>query len=143
MLPARRFGHLDHLIANLWWGADCGPVALAAILGLRLGDVRRLIPEGKPQHALDTALLPEIIRCAGRSYRLVGQRLPEHGIALIKFGGWRKQPAHWVAVSGSHALDSTSCRWVPALAWLRFLAVLSILLGGNGRWWVYVGIEVE
>ena len=128
-----RFNRWDYLIANHWWGANCGPIALAAVAGLRLGDVRRLVPESEKNGGISEQVMRVALDRAGLRWRASGAALPAYGLAVVRFEGpWErsKAPGHWLAVDGHKVLDTYSidawwCRnWCNFEHWRRVGAPL-------------------
>ena len=153
-LPPLQFDIHEYRAAHRSYGANCGYGAMAAILGITLGDVRRLAPEAEHVGGIHHHVMESAIRKAGRECRQVGANFPSHGVAVVKFGG-AENPGHWVAVHGNKILDSYSmaerkgwfgrANWCDASKWGREIApkVAKYFPGTDGTWWVDYGLEVE
>ena len=125
----------DMYIAHLWWGANCGPVALATILDISLGDVRRIAPEFAERRSMTYETIKAAIRRTGCSYQEIGAQYPVHGLASVDRAG--DPHGHVIAVSGSKMLDTFSLDyrggWRGLEGWKR----------ANKRYRVCWGLEVE
>ena len=128
-------GPAEMYSSYLLWGANCGPVALAAILGKSLNEIRRLIPEFNG--GMTIAQLIEAIGRAGRKCLSVGAEYPSHGIALVQTKDLKK--GHVIAVSGGKVLDTFTVgslfmkSWCDISRWER----------GNKKYKVFEGVEIE
>jgi hypothetical protein len=135
-----KFNRFDYRISHAWWGANCGPVALAAILNLRLGDVRRLAPEAETFGGLTIEGMKEAIARSGRKWKWLGTSEPLHGLAALmwldQYGG------HWIAVSGGNVIDNFTCKWTPREEWAANILPRIVASGGSYNYKTW-GIEIE
>lgn len=87
------------------WGANCGPFAVAALLGRQVADVRKIFT-GWPGYTNPTTIRTAIMR----AHRTVSKTTLEHvrsGLGFVQFEGpWEKGGAraayahtHWVALA--------------------------------------------
>lgn len=100
------------------WGANCGPVALAAIIGEPMRQIRAAFPGFKDRGYASPTHMREAIHNAGwRDYPTTaygtkpGCRIPHHGVAFLQYAGawWDDRPArvqykftHWIGVNVTH-----------------------------------------
>lgn len=101
-LPTR-FTLADAEAAEQEWGCNCGPAALAAILGLTLDEVRPAIPKFEERgytspRMMKTAL--DQVDAGGFRYRwnrMGGQKvMPDYGLVRVQWEGpWTRPGAHW------------------------------------------------
>ena len=132
-MSAIRFTLADLEAASDTWGCNCGPAALAAILGLTLEEVRPRFGPDWPGYTNPTAMFAALQRQAVRWTELrpglSGAPLPwpRFGLARIQWEGpWtrpgvpiaaRYRHTHWVGAgplfhaSGSSAIPSKTCIW--------------------------------
>lgn len=137
MTPPIRFNLIDYCISRLWWGCVCEHAALAAILGVRLGDARRLTPDFSRKAGMSSAMMRAAIERAGRLGEDCGKDYPAHGVVLIAFDN---PPWHWLAVSDGKVADNNSRQWMPLSQWER--RILPRIRRRGEKTWVHCGIEV-
>lgn len=115
-LPTIPFTEAD--AENAWneWKCNCGPAALAAILGLHLKDVRKAVAEvgfASKGYMSPTMMRDAIPLAGGRVVQHNGFRVgepmpwPRHGLARIQWCGpwtepgsnprWAYRHTHWTA----------------------------------------------
>lgn len=134
-----RFTAMDLEEAHEAWGCNCGPGALAAILGLTLDQVRPLMGDFEQKRYTNPTLMLESLRRAGArlSYRgghLDPADMPNYGLARIQWEGPWTQPGlpmraryrytHWVG----------SCRIDQPRAGRGRLGVFDINCMNSGGW---------
>jgi hypothetical protein len=99
--------------ANADWGANCGPCALAAYMGVPVADVRDLFCDFETRRYCNPTQMIAAIEKAGMRARTTAPRgmragrvLPDHGMAFLQFSGgwWDEKPigvqyrkTHWIA----------------------------------------------
>jgi hypothetical protein len=123
-VPFPRFTEADSDRAYDEWGANCGPTAFAAILGLTLDETRRFFDAaGFPgKHYTNPTMMLEVLRASGRGHvvmqgsRLTADPWPTWGLVRIQWHGpWmepgvpmaaRYRHTHWVG-SARRSLDPT------------------------------------
>ena len=145
--PPIRFDRSEYCAANLQWGCNCVPVALAAILGLRLSEVRRFVPEVESGKGVAVNKIPSVLDRAQVRWRARGGERFNHGLAVIRFDDV-PDPCHCVAVSDGKLLDTTSVtagkNWCDVKQWERkMLPHVAKFLGAKGECRVYRGFEIE
>lgn len=101
-----QFTLADFEKAQADWGCNCGPGALAAILGLSLETARTHLPEFDARHYTTAGMMTQALNSLGANYSelvpsRVGRRkttLPEYGLARIQWEGpWTEPRVHWAA----------------------------------------------
>ena len=134
---AKSPGRWDMYSNYFRWGANCGPVAIAAILGKPIDDIRRLIPDFGGRNGMTTAQIMDALRRAGVNCREIGAQYPSYGIAFVKADGAAK--GHFIAVAGQKVLDTFTLDALHLKDWCD----LGRWESANRRYKVRSGIEVE
>lgn len=149
--------------AHRQWGANCGPCAIAALLGKSLAEVRPHLDGFSRRRYMN----PTHVRAALES---LGQRVtrtrkgayparegccwPQRGLAFIQFSGeWDRAPVavqykhtHWIATvridNHRQVYDVSAEGWLSFSGWLD--GVLPYLCNDHRAtdWWVRSGLEV-
>lgn len=146
------------------WGANCGPVALAALLELELPDVFALMDGGFPGFTNLTMMRSWLKRAGfmaldpsevGPKAIMRGvSKWPEHGLAFLQvLGPWMNgkpkeqyKYTHWIAVSGcsGYVYDVNAEEWQGARAWeLRTVPGLLNAHSCSSGWEVRQVLEVR
>lgn len=154
----------------------CGQAALAALFDLPVAGVRVACPRRRrPWMNLSDMMVGTVALGKGatsygcrRDAALEERRYPEHGFALIQFGGpWdgnvrdSLKRSHWIAVrrapAGSpfevmvfdvNSVGSSSLLvtggWQGRAVWEAVLPrmLAEEIEGANGKWWIRAGVEV-
>lgn len=154
--------------ANDAWGCNCGPGALAAIMGISLDDVRPHMGDFERKRYTNPTLMFEALDSLGARWKNRGRRCdwPVHGLCRIQWEGPWTQPGvppraayrhtHWIAVRHPvHSRDvgifdinccNNGTGWVSEADW-RNLVVPWLLKEcvprASGAWHVTHHIEVE
>ncbi len=142
--PRLRFTAADVDLAFETWGCNCGPAAIAAILGLTLDEVRRHMGDFEVRRYTNPTLMGESLRGAGARFDLrqhpawqkaQGPSMPNWGLARIQWEGpWmhdgvpvaaRYQRTHWVGTyrpqaSGFVELGVFDINAIDGGGWLSF-----------------------
>lgn len=94
------------LRANEEWGVNCGPAAVAAVMGMTLDQVRPHMGDFERKRYMNPTLMYEVLDRIGRPYRRIGPTYPDFGLARIQWEGpWtapgvpirvRYRHTHWV-----------------------------------------------
>lgn len=141
------------------WGCNCGPAALAFVLGITLDDVRpivercgfdvrRYMSPTMMQEALDVAKVKwrEPSKCRKVLPDDVPDRLPEHGLVRVQWTGpwtavganprWAYGYTHWFAASDGFVFD-INCGLVRYDDWLRSVppSVTETIKRADGGWY--------
>jgi hypothetical protein len=153
------------------WGCNCGPSAVAAIMGMSLDDVRPHMGDFEQKHYTNPTLMWEVLRSIGRRWRIDhARRIPEkvwpkHGLARVQWEGpWtapgvpmraRYRHTHWVAAQMGKAPDDwgvfdinamNSGGWVSLADWTRVIApwiIRELVPRGSGGWHLTHVVEIE
>jgi hypothetical protein len=164
-VPTARFTVDEAQAAADEWGANCGPGALAGVLGLTLSEVRsRLVGFEEKGHTNPT-MIYSALELLGVKYRRVRKptEWPRFGLVRIQWGGpWmapkvpgfvRYMHTHWVgaatADSGAVQVFDINCicsgGWVPLDEWSWEVVprlLKEIESKGDGTWSIAGVVEV-
>jgi hypothetical protein len=154
----------DLLEQNRLWGANCGPSALAAILGMTAAEVRPIVERvqgGRFLNYMNAGHLTDALRQVGREVWRVeclrGQvRWPSaRGLCVIQFDGpWcepgvpvkaRYRYTHIVASIRGGALiyDGNANRWLPMQEWKdKIMPVLQRDVKRSTGWYTFTVLDV-
>lgn len=135
------------------WGANCGPGALAAVLDLKLGDVRLHLNGFDGKRYTNPLMMFGALRSLGISWRRMTSGWPIRGLMRIQWEGpWmdpgvspraRYRHTHWIAsrrFGGRQMIYDINCSsvgWVPIVEWRDKVApwlIRECEPQGNGRW---------
>lgn len=127
----------DANAASAEWGANCGPMSLAAALALDLQTVRPLIAGFEEKGYTNPTMMRGALECVGIQYvrtsKLRTQELCE-GINRVQWEGPWLRPGvppivaygytHWIAQSGGKVFCSATglIGWVPISEWKVLIA---------------------
>lgn len=167
MSAAVKFTEDDAARAYDEWGANCGPGAIAAIMGMTLDDVRPHMGDFEQKHYTNPLLMWQVLRNIGAKWRLVkaARAFPDYGLARVQWEGPWTAPGvparaayrhtHWIAAQWSAAREEfgifdincmNSGGWVSLDDW-KSLVVPWILEHcaprANGRWHLTHVVEIE
>lgn len=147
------------------WGANCGPCALAAVLGVPVSRVRRLFPDFERKPWVNPSTMWTALTLARRKAVKRGWDWPAYGLACVQWDGWwcaKDKPVklayrytHWIAVAhteyGRMVYDVNAAvegedvmgGWVP-FAWWRDEVAPEIIasIPGAINWWLRWTCEV-
>ena len=144
----------DIEVARLNFGANCGPVACATILGQEVCRTMRYFSHFEDGCWTNLTRMKQAFGKAGYRTRVVKQELPDSGVALVQwlgpwtsphfFSSWSLLRTHWVAVQGNYIFDHTHEEWLTLQEWEtrvvpRFLERIPQAAG----WAIKYGIEVS
>jgi hypothetical protein len=152
--PVVTFSLEDAVSAADAWGANCGPGALAAVLGLSLNQVRPHLGDFESKRYMNPMLMFAALRSLGVTWRNAAEGWPDRGLIRIQWEGpWtapgvpvrvRYRHTHWVGsrlCRGEVEVFDINCMcvggWVPLPEWSG--RVVPWLLKechpkANGRW---------
>lgn len=146
----------DSAIAQAVFGANCGPISLAAVLGEDVCDIMCYFPHFLNPNSRFTNLssMKRALKSCGEKPRQLRQEFPTHGVALIQwlgpwtdfnlFSKWSLSYSHWIAISRDHVFDYFDDIWRPMDEWVDLVVpeYLREIPGATG-WTVKFGLEVE
>ncbi len=110
------------------WQANCGPCALAAVLGLKVSAVREFFADFDKRQYVNPTHMKAALTAAKVQFSTVKQT-PKRGLLFIQWGGFEKAPiaaqyrqTHWIAVNAGlvyevNAGDDFEGAWVLAREW--------------------------
>jgi hypothetical protein len=167
-----RFTLADAERANEEWGANCGPCALAAVLGLTLDQVRPLVRGFEDRGYVNPMMMTDALARSGARWKAASLqrssdeslRFPDHGLARIQWEGpwtapdvnnkrWAYRYTHWVgaarrksaiSIFDVNALGLCS-GWMPLETWSRDVVpmLLASIPRASGTWHITHAIEVQ
>jgi hypothetical protein len=146
------------------WGCNCGPSAVAAIMGMSLDEVRPFMGDFERKYYTNPTLMFETLARIGRPWRKVGVAWPEYGLARIQWEGPWTEPGvpvraryrytHWVGAGRYNGeigifdfnMLSNGSGWSRLHHWDAIL--VPWLLSechprANGKWHITHAIEVQ
>jgi hypothetical protein len=161
-----RFGLEDAQRASTGWGANCGPGAIAAIMGMTLDEVRPYLGDFERKRYTSPTLMREVLDRIGRGYFFNKPPLtwPQYGLARIQWHGpWmtpgvpigaRERHTHWVAScrSGRRGIGifdinaMSSGGWISLRDWGETLVpwlLKEAVPRADGQWSITHAIEVS
>lgn len=146
------------------WGCNCGPGAIAAIMGMSLDDVRPLLGDFEKKRYTNPTLMWDILDRIGRPWRKIGTDWPTFGLARIQWEGpwsepgqnpkWGYRQTHWVAswitTERGHGIfdinmTGNGTGWGSRKHWEQIIVPLLVEATprANGKWHVTHGVEVQ
>jgi hypothetical protein len=154
LTPVAPFTFEEVEAAATIWGANCGPGALAAVLGRRLEEIRPHLGDFECKRYTNPRLMFAALRSLGVDWRVAAEDWPDHGLIRVQWEGpWtapgvpmraRYRQTHWIGSrtgkSGVEIFDINCMSvggWVHLAEWRDF--VVPWLLRdchpkANGRW---------
>lgn len=164
-MPSAPFGVADQEIAHREWGCNCGPGAVAAILGISLDAVRPLMGDFERKRYTNPTLMWEVLGRTGLNWKKLRPPLtwPAYGLARIQWHGpWmsdgvpvraRYRMTHWVAsrsqpgciaIFDINALSAGG--WIPLKVWGERLVpwlLEQAVPRADGQWSITHAVEIE
>lgn len=161
-----RFSDADAGRAHAEWGANCGPGALAAIMGMTLDEVRPHMIGFEAKRYTNPSMMNAALRSIGRPWRKIGATWPAFGLVRVQWEGpWLKPGVpmvaryrwtHWIGaregplpgnpgVFDINAICNGS-GWVSRSDWARHIApwiIKEMVPNGDGGWHLTHAIEIE
>lgn len=163
--PSLRFSASDAQAANETWGCNCGPGALAAVLGLTLDEVRPLLQGFEAKRYMNPTMMWDALARSGRRWHRMRPPLtwPTHGLARIQWHGpWmddgvpikaRYRHTHWVAAqSRPGSIGIFDINAMSSGGWIALKDCGTVLVPwliseavprGNGQWSITHVVEVS
>lgn len=147
----------DILGAYESWRANCGPAAVAAILGFEVNDLRECFPLYPEKAWANPTLIRTVLTLHKVRHRNTDRSRrggwPMWGLAFLQFEGpWLADgvsPAvayrhtHWVAVSDRTVFDVNAGQWIPGAEWRAdIMPLLQDATPKATGWHLRLGIEV-
>lgn len=138
--------------AHATWKANCGPAALAALLGWPVMATRRLFPRYPAQPWTNPTHMKAALDAAGVRHRNTATRVP-HALWFIQWNGPWDAPGvpvtvayrhtHWIAAARGLVYDVNAGEWISRAEWEAELVphLLAATPKATG-WRVRTGIEV-
>lgn len=120
--PPLAFTEAESLYAYQEWGANCGPAALAAILGRSLDEVKRHLGYFEARGYMTTSDMKAALKSLGVRHTHYAKEsgLPAYGLCRVQWGGSWLRPGvhpgaaasrtHWIATALEGEGD-TARRW--------------------------------
>jgi hypothetical protein len=157
------FSPPDVEAAHEAFGANCGPCALAALLGVPVADVRRGFPAFPARPWCSPTQMLDALRLLGRrgvsKPNRPGNNMISPGLAHIQWTGpwtaagasprWAYRHTHWISVACTEyrslgVYDVNVGHWTTASAWAEKVVpyLLEDVPRADGGWWVRTTIEV-
>ena len=140
------------------WGANCGPCALAAALGVPVARVQGLFPDFAHKPWVNPSTMWTALAMAGCSASKRGEQWPSYGLAFVQWHGpWLNagvpvtvayQYTHWIAVAQTveydrviYDINATAAHdfmgaWVPFPWWEQEVVsqILATVPRASGAW---------
>jgi hypothetical protein len=165
------FTQADANRAHDEWGCNCGPSALAVIMGMTLDQVRPHMGDFEKKRYTNPTMMFAALKSVGARWSntqfgySIEPRLewPRHGLARIQWGGpwmhpdvpprWRYRQTHWVAsmhrgksvgIFDVNALNNGS-GWVSEYDWAEMLVpriIAECVPRADGNWHITHAVEV-
>ena len=156
------FGLKEAEAATRAWGMNCGPGAIAGVLGIDLESALLQIPNFNAKRYTTEIMLEAALEGLGIAASVGRGTLPEYGLARVLWKGpwWddprpyaREEHSHWIGVSSGHVdgdrmiFDINAIRfggWIPEIEWREHL-VPWLLKGSQatGDWEVAETYEID
>ena len=148
--------------AHAVWGANCGPGALAAIMGMTLDDVRPHLLGFDAKRYTNPSMMNDALRSIGRPWKKIGAAWPGYGLVRVQWEGpWtdpgvpmvaRYRYTHWIgAETGRNSIGvfdinclANGTGWCALADWSE--TIVPWLLEGyphaTGKWHLTHAIEI-
>ncbi len=144
------------------WHANCGPGAIAGILGLTLDALRPHMGDFERKGYTNPTLVYAALDSLGVEWRKLGRAWPDYGLVRVVWEGpwtepgvparaWYRQ-THWIGTSlirGARGIFDINCinngtGWVSLPDWERVVVpwLTDEIKRATGAWHVVNGIEV-
>lgn len=119
----------DLVTAAKVFGANCGPMALAAVLGTFVCEVMRFFPYFPERTHTTPSDMAYALGACGAGHQRMRKALPTIGVGMIQIEGpWTLHPGagrhaliyrHWIACSGRYIYDCNLDDWLERDEWMR------------------------
>lgn len=144
------------------WGANCGPGAIAAIMGMTLDDVRPHMGDFERKHYTNPTLMFDVLLSIGRPWKKIGATWPHYGLVRVQWEGPWTEPGvpmraryrytHWVGaatVNGEVGVFDINCinngsGWVSLGDWESIIVkhLTALYPRASGKWHITHAIEL-
>ena len=145
------------------WGANCGPGALAAIMGMTLDQVRPHMGDFESKRYTNPTLMNDALRSIGRPWKKIGAIWPNYGLVRVQWEGpWtnpgvpmraRYRYTHWIGAETGRAsigIFDINCMnngtgWCSLDDWSSTIVpyLVEQYARASGKWHVTHAIAVE
>ena len=146
------------------WGCNCGPGALAAVLGISLDEVRPMIPDFDAKRYTNPTMMNVALRASGREWKKVGAVWPAYGLVRLQWEGPWTEPGvpmaaryrythwvgSWITSTRGHGVFDINCMnngtgWALRDDWEREIvpAITAQYKRASGKWHVTHALQVE
>ena len=112
------------------WGCNCGPGALAAIMGMSLDEARSHLIGFDAKRYTNPSMMNAALRSIGRPWRKIGAVWPSYGLVRIQWEGPWTQPGVPMAARYRHT------HWIGAEIGKNGVGIFDINCINNGSGWV-------
>jgi hypothetical protein len=166
MMIKTKFTANDAERAHAEWGMNCGPGALAAIMGLTLDEVRPHMTGFEEKRYTNPSMMIAVLGRIGRPFRKIGANWPDYGLVRIQWEGpWTKPGVpmaaryrwtHWIGACRGQRADNygifdinaigNGTGWCSSSDWSEQIApwiIKEYVPRGDGGWHVTHGLEVD
>lgn len=152
-----RFCEEDVRRASEEWGCNCGPAALAAILGKTLDEVRPHLGEFENRRYTNPTMMKQALASLGATWFGARQRcFANYGLCRVQWSGpWlnrgvpiqaRYRKTHWIAsrcLGRSHEIFDVNAvsvgGWITSGTWKQYLVpwlLKQCVPNSDGRWYL-------
>jgi hypothetical protein len=159
-----KFTLADAIRANEEWGCNCGPGALAAIMGMTLDEVRPHIPGFDTRRYTNPSMMNGALANIGRPWRKAGAVWPAYGLVRLQWEGPWTEPGvpmaaryrythwvgSWISPERGHGIFDINCMnngtgWALRADWEREIvpAITAQYKSASGAWHVTHALSIE
>ena len=130
------------------WKANCGPAAVAAILGRSVHSVRSAFPGFPAKPWTNVTTMKSALRSLGVEFAVVADKMPDHGLAFLQFNRpelptrAQYRHTHWIAKSGLAVYDAGVDELMSGPRWDRTIGAELMAHHKADRVYVRYGIEI-
>lgn len=160
ILPSRVLWEFEAESAYEEWGANCGPGALAGILGLSLDEIRPHMGNFEQKGYTNPTLMYAALESLGVQFeKLSDLRWPTYGLVRIQWEGpwthWhaRARHTHWIGTSaseGGRGVFDINCvnngnGWVSLADWACVVVphLTALYPKATGTWSIANSLELD
>jgi len=147
------------------WGSNCGPGAIAAIVGISLDAIRPFMAAAgfDAKRYTNPTMMNDVLRSIGRPWRKIGAIWPQYGLVRIQWEGPWTEPGvpmkaryrytHWIGAAhrgGEIGVFDINCMnngsgWCALKDWSDVIVphLTAQYPRASGKWHITHAIEVE